>query len=174
MIVIETIIVYLIFINLNTSYAFSAESAVFPRCRSHMRAIREYVEEDVYSGRLKTFYLKSAHHDNQILTGKLNSILINCCKLLQITIYNLCIYSHQMVIFSNLVQCSGAIVARDKDIGCQQGHSIKQLREPKCGNIAFMPCPTTPTNFRVGTRFEICLPGFPQHPHKLIYDNVLR
>ena len=82
-----------------------------------------------------------------------------------------------MVIFSNLVQCSGAIVARDKDSGCQQGHSIKQLREPKCGNIAFMPCPTTPpANFGVGTRFEICLPGFSQHPHKLklVYDNVLR
>ena len=77
MIVIETIIVYLIFINLNTSYAFSAESAVFPRCRSHMRAIREYVENDVYSGRLKTFYLKSVHRDNQIVTGKFNGISTN-------------------------------------------------------------------------------------------------
>ena len=78
-----------------------------------------------------------------------------------------------MLIFSTLVKCSGAVVARDKDNGCQQG-PIKQFRKPKCGNIAFMPCPTTPTNFRVGTRFEICLPGFSQHPHKLVYDNVLR
>ena len=87
MIAIETIIVYLIFINLNTSYAFSAENLInqqLNECRSHMRTIREYVDNDVDSRRLKTFYLKSAHHDNQILTGKLNCILINCCKLLQI------------------------------------------------------------------------------------------
>ena len=87
---------------------------------------------------------------------------------------NLCTYSHQILICSILVQCSGAIVARDKDNGCQQGH-IKQFQKPKCGNIAFMPCPTPrPANFGVGTRFEICLPGFSQHPHKLVYDNVLR
>ena len=83
-----------------------------------------------------------------------------------------------MLIFSTLVQCSGAIVAKDKDNGCQQGN-IKQFRKAKCGNIAFMPCPPTnptipPANFGVGTRFEICLPGFPHHPHKLVYDNVLR
>ena len=79
-----------------------------------------------------------------------------------------------MLFFLTLVQCSGAIVARDKDNGCQKGH-IKQFQKPKCGNIAFMPCPTNPpANFGVGTRFEICLPGFPHHPHKLVYDNVLR
>ena len=89
---------------------------------------------------------------------------------------NLCTYSHQILIFIILVQCSGAIVARDKDNGCQHGN-IKQLRKPRCGNIAFMPCPTArPANFGVGTRFEICLPGFSQHPHKLklVYDNDLR
>ena len=88
-----------------------------------------------------------------------------------------------MLSFSTLVQCSGAIVARDKDVGCvtkdtsgviTKGH-VKQFRKPRCGNIAFMPCPTTPpANFGVGTRFEICLPGFSEHPHKLVYDNVLR
>ena len=85
MIVIETIVVYLIFINLNTSYAFSAENLInqqLHECRSHMRTIREYVDNDVDSRRLKTFYLKSAHHDNQILTGKCNGISTNYCKLL--------------------------------------------------------------------------------------------
>ena len=85
MIAIETIIVYLIFINLNTSYAFSAENLInqqLNECRSHMRTIREYVDNDVDSRRLKTFYLKSAHHDNQILTGKYNGISTNYCKLL--------------------------------------------------------------------------------------------
>ena len=88
MIVIETIIVYLIFINLNTSYAFSAENLInqqLTRCREHMRIIKDYVDNDVNSRRFNTFYLKSAHHDNQILTGKLNSILSNYCKLLQIS-----------------------------------------------------------------------------------------
>ena len=90
MIVIETIIVYLIFINLNTSYGFSAENLInqqLARCRSHMRDIKAYVDNDVRSRKFQTFYLKSAHHDNQILTGKLNSILTNHCKLLQISIY---------------------------------------------------------------------------------------
>ena len=89
MIVIDTIIVYLIFINLHTSYAFSAENVIEPhyynqqltRCRSHMKIIKDYVDNDVDSRRLKTFYLKSALHDNQILTGKLNNILPNHCKL---------------------------------------------------------------------------------------------
>ena len=85
MIAIATIIAYLIFINLNTSYAaFSAENSIkqqLRRCESHMRIIKEYVEHD---GDSKTFYLQSVHHDNQILTGKLNSILTNYCKLLQI------------------------------------------------------------------------------------------
>ena len=76
-----------------------------------------------------------------------------------------------LFLFSTLVQCSGVIVGKDYDKGCQQDH-IKQFQKPKCGNIAFMPC--SPANFGVGTRFEICLPGFPHHPHKLVYDNVLR
>ena len=86
MIVIETIIVYLILINLNTSYAFSAENLInqqLTECRSHMRIIKDYVDNDVESRHFKTFYLKSAHHDNQIITGKLNSILTNGPKLLQ-------------------------------------------------------------------------------------------
>ena len=89
MIVIETVIVYLILINLNTSYAFSAENLInqqLTECRSHMRIIKDYVDNDVESRHFKTFYLKSAHHDNQIITGKLNSILTNGPKLLQIAI----------------------------------------------------------------------------------------
>ena len=49
-----------------------------------MRIIKETVDNDRES---KTFYLKSAHHDNQILTGKLNGILSNYCKLLQIKFF---------------------------------------------------------------------------------------